>query len=98
MKKICILALVLVLTVSVMAGCRSGNSGDTTNTTAAPTTASTAAPTTMPTTAPTTSPATMPTTVMTEPTMEDILPGTEDTVDPTNGANNSTGARTRTEY
>ena len=91
MKRICIFALVVVLTMSVMTGCRSGNSGDTTNTTAAPTTASTAAPTTMPTMPATTAPSTMPTTTMTEPTMENILPGTEDTIDPTNGANNTNG-------
>ena len=87
MKKFCILAFVVVLAVSVMTGCRFGGSMDTTTTTA-----TTEAPTTIaPTTRPTTAPTTLPTTVATEPSTMDILPGTEDTVDPTNGANNTTG-------
>lgn len=81
MKKYSILALVLVLTLSVLTGCRKA---DTTVTTT-PTT--TVAPTTRPTVPPTTVPPTTMPPMTTEPTMMDILPGTEDTVNPTNGAN-----------
>lgn len=79
MKKVCIIAFVLVLTLTVMTGCRFGGGNDTT--------ASTTASTTRATTAPTTRPATQPTT---EPMMDDMIPGTEDTIDPTNGANQGT--------
>lgn len=96
MKKFCSIALVLVLTVTVLAGCRSNPPADTSATTTAPTrvtTAPTSAPTTMPTTAPTTQP-THPSTDMTGPDMGDMIPGTDDTIDPTNGANQgTTGAR-----
>jgi hypothetical protein len=45
-------------------------------------------PTTQPTVPPTTMPpATAPSTTATEPSMGDLIPGTEDTVNPTNGAN-----------
>ena len=81
MKKICIFTLVAVLALGLMTGCRGNKPMDTTvPTTVAPTTA----PTTMPTTQPTTAPTTAPTT---EPPMDDLLPGTEDTIDPSNGAN-----------
>lgn len=83
MKKISILALAFVLTMCALTGCRRADNTDTT----APST------TVMPTTRPTTPPATNPPTTMpsttTEPSMGDILPGTEDTVDPTSGANDS---------
>jgi hypothetical protein len=82
MKKISIFALALVLAMSVMTGCRRA---DTTNTTAPSTTV---APTTRPTVPPTTTPPTTMPSTTTEPSM-DILPGTEDTIDPTNGANES---------
>ena len=81
MKKTYVLILAAVLMLSMLTGCRRMNPTDTTvPSTAAPTTA----PTTLPTTAPTTAPTTTPTT---EPFPEDILPGTEDTVDPSSGAN-----------
>lgn len=96
MKKVLSITFVLVLTVATLAGCRSRNPEPTTVPTAAPTratTAPTSAPTTMPTTAPTTQP-TMPSTDMTGPDMGDMIPGTDDTIDPTNGANqDTTGAR-----
>ncbi len=81
MKKISIFALALVLAMSVMTGCRRADNTVTTvpTTTVMPTTKSTVPPTTTP-------PTTMPS-VTTEPGMVDILPGTEDTVNPTNGAN-----------
>jgi len=81
MKKIIILALVFVLTMCVMTGCRSVDDTATT----APST--TVAPTTRPTVPPTTNPPTTMPSITTEPGMEDILPGTEDTINPTNGAN-----------
>ena len=90
-------ALVLVLTLCLLAGCRSKQAEDTTvPSTSAPaiTTAPTMAPTTVPTEAPTTTP-TEDTTDMTGPDMEDMLPGAEDTIDPSNGANQDTGARSR---
>ena len=101
MKKLIALALVLVLTLGVLTGCRRKQPEATTTapTTMAPTTRPTTAPTTRPTTAPTTAPTTMPT-VGTDrmPDMEDMIPGPEDTIDPSNGANDSTtatGARGR---
>lgn len=100
MKKFLIFALVLVLTMSLMAGCRRKEPAATTTapsaTTAAPTTRPTTAPTTRPTTMPTTEPTTMPSQSGTDTTdsgMEDLLPGTEDTVDPSSGANQATGQR-----
>ena len=96
MKKFCTIAFVLVLTVAVLAGCRSNAPAATSATTVPPTRATTApttAPTTMPTTAPTTQ-ATQPSTDMTGPDMGGMIPGTDDTIDPTNGANqDTTGAR-----
>ena len=82
MKKFIILPLAFVLTLSVMTGCRRNVTPENTS----PSTNATV-PTTMPTVPPTTIPPTMPSTTMTEPDMGDILPGTEDTIDPTNGAN-----------
>ena len=80
MKKISILALALVLTMCVLTGCRgTDNTATTTSTTTQPTSRPTLPPATNP-------PTTMPS-ITTEPTMEDMLPGTEDTIDPTNGAN-----------
>lgn len=72
MKKISVLALCLVLTASVLAGCGCRNY-------AAPTTVPTTFPTTLPTTAPTTAPTTVPTT---QPTTEAT---TEPTIDYGNG-------------
>ena len=92
MKKFLSIAFVLVLTVAVLAGCRSNKPAPTTVPTAPPTRATTApttAPTTLPTTAPTTQP-TQPSTDMTGPSMGDMIPGTDDTIDPTNGANHDT--------
>ena len=86
MKKICSIALGLVLTVSMLAGCRSTKPAETSAPTA-PSTRPTTAPTTAPTTMPTTAPTTAPTTEMTEPSMDELIPGTEDTINPTNGAN-----------
>lgn len=87
MKKFCSIALVLVLTVALLAGCRSNPAADTSApTTTAPTTRATTAPTTRPTTAPTTQ-ATQPSNDMTGPDMGGMMPGTDDTIDPTNGAN-----------
>ena len=83
MKKISIFALVLVLTVCTLSGCRRT---DTTVTTVPTTTAP--MPTSRPTVPPTTNPPTiMPSITATEPSMEDLIPGTEDTINPTNGAN-----------
>ena len=82
MKKFIILPLAFVLTLSVLTGCRRADTPATT----VPSTNATV-PTTRPTVPPTTIPPTMPSTTMTEPDMGDMLPGTEDTIDPTNGAN-----------
>lgn len=84
MKKFFSIALVLVLTVALLAGCRSNPTNGTSAPAAtAPTTRATIAPTTRPTTAPTTQPSTD----MTGPDMGNMIPGTDDTIDPTNGAN-----------
>ena len=91
MKKYSILALALVLCVTGLTGCRRKmNVADGTipNTTAA--TAAATHPTTMPTTEPTTDTTMMPGTDDMLPEGEDMIPGPEDTIDPTNGANNST--------
>ena len=80
MKKICMLGLAAVLILCLLTGCRGNKPMDTT----VPTTV---APTTMPTTAPTTAPTTMPTT---QPIIDDMLPGTEDTLPPTNGSEDGT--------
>lgn len=96
MKKVIILALVAVLTLGLMAGCRSRGNVSTTAPTTMPTTTPTTTPTTAPTTVPTTAPTTAPTTEATEestdmmPDVEDMIPGPEDTVDPSSGANNET--------
>ena len=94
MKKYLCLILALVLTVFCLTGCRRKKPVQTQPvTTVAPTTA---APTTRPTTAPTTAPTTMPTTApTTAPDMEDMIPGPEDTIDPSSGANASTGPKSR---
>ena len=81
MKRISIFLLVLVLAMSVLTGCRRTD----TNVTTTPST--TTQPTVRPTVPPTTNPPTTMPSITTEPSMEDILPGTEDTVNPTNGAN-----------
>lgn len=84
MKNLTILALVFVLAAGLMTGC--GCTSSDMNTTPA----TTVAPTTAPTTAPVTRPSTAPTTEMTMPDAEEMIPGPEDTIDPSNGANNST--------
>ena len=77
MKKYTILALALVLTASLFAGCRSRKPSMT------PTSMPTTVPTTQVTTAPTTAPTTMPTTA---PTTEP-----KETVDYGNGPRDETG-------
>lgn len=76
MKKISIIALVLVLTLCTFTGCRGKQetTTPTTRPTTAPTSRPTTAPTTMPTTVPTTTP-TMPTITGTEPMATDTNPG-----------------------
>ena len=86
MKKICMIAFVLVLTVCLLTGCFGGNNNDSTST--APSTQMTTPPATRPSTQSTTQPSTD----STMPSMDDLIPGTEDTIDPTNGANQDTGA------
>ena len=101
MKKILCVSLAAVLTLCALTGCRSKAPEATaapSAPSAKPTTAPTTAPTTRPTTPPTTAPTTAPTTPsdgMTMPDMEDMIPGGEDTIDPSNGANQETGARRR---
>ena len=97
MKKTIAMALVLVLTVCLLAGCRSSKPEPT----AAPSTQPSVMPTNRPTTEPATQPSTQATTGSTQPSdtgsgMDELLPGPEDTVDPTSGANNATGPRSRT--
>ncbi len=84
MKKFGIIALVLVLTVSLLAGCRSQNSNPSTNTT--PSTNNTVPSSTpvIPTPTPSYS---EPTNTMPSTDMDELIPGTEDTIDPSNGAN-----------
>lgn len=95
MKKYLILALVFVLALSLLAGCFGRRKNE--NTFPA-TTETTVTPVTRPTTRPTTQP--------TMPSMDDMIPGTEDTIDPdsgatgetidpTNGANQEDGAARR---
>lgn len=96
MKKYLILVLVFVLTLCVLTGCRSRQPETTTTAPSKIPTSTTAAPTTMPTTATTTAPSTAPATAPTtgsamEPGIDDMIPGAEDTIDPSNGANDSTG-------
>ncbi len=90
MKKLCVFALLAVLTLGLLTGCRSSRNDMTT----APTTT---APTTRATTAPSSAPTTQPTTEMTTPTDTgmDILPDAQDTIDPSNGANDNTQGRSR---
>lgn len=64
MKKIAALMLVLVLTLCMLAGCRSMSQDETSNPSTQATTAPTAAPTTAPTAAPTTAPTAAPATTM----------------------------------
>ena len=100
MKKTVAIALVLVLTVCLLAGCRSNKPQPSTDPSTQSTAAPTVAPTVRPTTEPSTEPSTQATTGSTQPSdtgsgMDDMLPGSEDTIDPTNGANQSTGPRRR---
>lgn len=88
MKKICMIAFVLVLTVCLLTGCFGRNNNDSTS---APSTAPTTQTTTQPTSRPTL-PTTQPSTDSSMPGMDDMIPGTEDTIDPTNGANQGTDA------
>lgn len=89
MKRFCMIALVLVLTVCLMTGCFGRNNNDSTSTPST-STAPTTQPTTRPVTRPTTQPTTQPDSTM--PGMDDMIPGTEDTINPTNGANQDTGS------
>ena len=78
MKKLSIFALALVLAMSVLAGCRGADNDMPTDTNV----------TTMPTSLPTVPPVTNPPASSTPDSgMVDILPGAEDTIDPSNGAN-----------
>ena len=98
MKKISIIALVLVLTLCVFTGCRGKQ--DMTTPTTRPTTAPTTRPTPAPTTMPTTTP-TMPTIIDTAPMTTDTTPGDtaigdsgmvgQDSTDNTNGRSNISG-------
>lgn len=94
MKRFTILALIFVLTASMLAGCRNNNG----NTTTASTQVTTAAPTTRATTAPTTRPSTAPSTtqIPTDPQNTTIGPdgtvGTESGNDSTDGGMNSDGS------
>lgn len=84
MKRICMIALVLVLSVCLLTGCfgrKDNNKTTVPSTTVAPTQAPTSRPTTQPTVRPD----------GTMPGMDDMIPGTDDTIDPTNGANQDTG-------
>lgn len=86
MKKFTVIAFVLVLTLGLFTGCR----GTEDNMTTPPAT------TTPSTSRPATAPSTQATTETTMPGMDDVIPGPEDTIDPSNGANESTdntGAR-----
>lgn len=74
MKKHAMIALILVLTTAMLAGCRNPN--DTTTTTAATTTA----PMTQPTTAVTTMPTSLPETSESSTTQESGMDGTGNTV------------------
>lgn len=87
MKRFSMIALVLVLTVCLLTGCFGRNKNDNTS---VPSTAPTTNVTTQPTSRPATQPTTQPDGTM--PSMDDMIPGTEDTIDPTNGANQDTGA------
>lgn len=102
MKKILCASLAAVLTLFALTGCRSKTPASTTAPSTAPAARPTTAPATQPTAAPTTAPTTMPTTAPTSPSTDmtmpdtgDMLPGAEDTIDPSNGANQETGARRR---
>ena len=98
MKKFLCISLAAVLSLCVLAGCRSKTPAATTTPSTVPATRPTTAPTTRPTTPPTTAPTTAPTspsTDMTMPDLDDMIPGSEDTIDPSNGANQETGARRR---
>lgn len=79
MKKLAMIAWIFILTAGLMAGCFGRRDRETTPAT---TTASTAAPT-VPTTRPHITEPTM-------PSMEDVIPGTEDTIDPESGENGET--------
>lgn len=102
MKKFIALALIAILSLGLLAGCRSRRVETTTVPTTVPapvTTAPTTRPTTMPTTEPTTHDTMEPGTDDMMPDMDDMIPGPEDTIDPTNGANETTDhVRSRRNY
>lgn len=88
MKKFTVIAFVLVLTLGLFTGCGRNDDNMTTATTPS-------------TTRPATTPSTQATTGTTMPGMDDMLPGSEDTIDPSNGANESTsntGARSHSRF
>ena len=78
MKKFSIFVLVLVLVMSVLTGCRRVDDGMSTDPSI------TTVPTSQPTVPPVTNP---PASSTPDSGMVDILPGTEDTINPSNGAN-----------
>lgn len=84
MKKFTILALVFLLSAGMLTGCgcTSSDMNTTTNTTNTRPLPNTTPATTRPSTAPSTN--------MTMPSMDDVIPGPEDTIDSTNGANKNT--------
>ena len=88
MKKYGIFAAMLVLTLTLQAGCRKSNAAPTE---LPPTTGATIAPTTVPTTIPTTMPTTMPTTV--PPT--DVTEDSAATEHGTTATEGTIGARSR---
>ena len=97
MKKIICITLVAILTLCTFTGCRSRGSDTAPGTTTPsqqPSTRPSTAPSTRPSTAPTTAPTT-PSTGTIMPDAEDMLPGSEDTIDPSNGANQETNRRRR---
>ena len=79
MKKTFAVLLIIALSIALLTGCFGRRKKEPT----VPTT-------TAPTVAPTTRPVTVPTTAPTMPSMDDIIPGTEDTVDPDSGAHGET--------
>ena len=97
MKKICMLAAVLVLTLGILAGCgcrrREPGMTPTDNATLMPTTAITEAPTTIPVTEEATTAATDNTSVPTETT--DMIPGGMDPDNNTTGTDATVEGRSR---
>ena len=88
MKRFSILALVLVLTLGLLAGCRSQSNTGTSNTGNTNTPTNTVPQNTTVVPVPTPTPeSSAPTTIMPTDGMDEIIPGPEDMIDPSNGAN-----------